>query len=98
MLLTNTKLNCWEIVACGYEPGGKKAIDSGTVCPAALCVDANGTNDGTNAGRCCWRILGTLCCSGTQQNRDNIVAKITYCVSCPVYLGIRLEEGANFRV
>ena len=29
-----TKLNCWEVMACGREAGGEKALESGT-CPAA---------------------------------------------------------------
>jgi hypothetical protein len=52
------RLNCWECLGCGREPGGRHAAELG-VCPAAVAVEADGVNGGRNGGRICWVVAGT---------------------------------------
>ncbi len=52
--------NCWEVKACGREPGGKNAGFLG-ICPSALLSKFDGINGGKCGGRFCWNIAGTLC-------------------------------------
>ncbi|MGD8654719.1 MAG: hypothetical protein PVG28_01325, partial [Desulfobacterales bacterium] len=56
------KINCWEFMKCGREPGGAKAAEYGT-CIAATDSSYAGINTGKNAGRICWAVAGT-CCDG----------------------------------
>lgn len=52
------RVNCWEFLKCGREPGGIHAAEKG-VCPAAMDGGVNGINGGKNGGRCCWTICAT---------------------------------------
>ena len=53
------KSNCWEVMKCGRQTGGKNVEKLGE-CRAALCLKADGINHGTNGGRACWAIAGTF--------------------------------------
>jgi hypothetical protein len=86
------KLNCWEKMKCGREPGGKNT-DAWGVCPAASDARLNGAHDGKNAGRACWVIVGTLC-EGRPSN--SFGEKIRKCIRCPFYAKVRAEEGAGY--
>ena len=55
----NGKLNCWEYMECGREPGGFEVQKYG-ICSSSASVEADGMNDGKNGGRICWAIAGTF--------------------------------------
>ena len=54
------KLNCWEVKKCGRESGGAKSLELG-ICPSAIEKKLDGTHGGSNAGRACWVVAGTIC-------------------------------------
>ena len=83
------RLNCWEFMKCGREPGGDKAQDLG-VCPAAVEESYDGINLGKNAGRICWAVAGT-CCGGEVQG--TFAEKRTSCVTCDFYNNVQEQEG-----
>ena len=83
------KKNCWEFKKCGRELGGRNA-NSLSVCPAATNVLLDGVHGGTNAGRSCWVIAGTMCDGDVQ---GTFAQKIRNCGSCDFYLSIKEEEG-----
>ncbi len=85
------KENCWEILGCGKEPGGKRTDEAG-VCPAATEERLDGKNQGTNAGRACWVVSGTLCDHGIG---TNFAHKIAACKACYFYQLVHREEGEN---
>jgi len=85
------KMNCWEVKKCGRQPGGVKAPELG-VCPAASEVRVNGANGGTNGGRACWYLAGTLCGGKIQ---GTFATKLTNCQQCEFYLSVAQEEGVN---
>lgn len=85
------KLNCWQVKKCGRQPGGPKVAELG-VCPAATERALNGTNGGTNGGRACWALAGTLC-GGTVQG--SYAMKLTNCIQCAFYQQVAAEEGPN---
>lgn len=86
------KLNCWEFNGCGREAGGG-SIDEYGVCPAYEEQSLDGVHDGSNAGRACWVIAGTMCGGevlGTHaKNVDS-------CVMCDFYQRVRDEELGSF--
>lgn len=59
------KLNCWEFKKCGREKDGANTADLG-VCPASTETALHGVHDGTNSGRACWVMEGTLCAASVQ--------------------------------
>ena len=83
------KLNCWEVMMCGREPGGKNISDSG-ICPAAGDVSWDGINSGKCGGRICWAVAGTFCGGCTQ---GSYVEKRTSCLNCDFYQMVQEEEG-----
>jgi hypothetical protein len=87
--MTVKKLNCWELMRCGREPGGENAVKLG-VCPAAVDHRFTGTNDGENAGRYCWRVAGTLCNGEVQ---GTFAEKALTCCKCEFFLLVVDEEG-----
>ncbi len=89
---TNHTQNCWDILNCGKEPGGERALELG-VCPAATDVSSNGMNNGINAGRYCWKVAGTFCGGEVQGNWAD---KMTNCQNCAVYMRVTRDEGASF--
>ncbi|RME26142.1 MAG: hypothetical protein D6800_06885 [Candidatus Zixiibacteriota bacterium] len=54
------KLNCWEFMNCGREPGGVLAAVEG-VCPVPKWFKLDGANDGIAAGRACWMVVDNGC-------------------------------------
>ena len=84
-------LNCWEFKNCGRQPGGPKVSELG-VCAAAADVRVNGLNHGTNGGRVCWAVSGTLCGGKVQ---GTYAAKLNNCMNCEFYLLVRKEEATG---
>lgn len=87
-----TKANCCEARRCGREPGGAKTIEFG-ICPAVQT--GGGTNRGTNGGRVCWAVAGTLCGGQVQ---GTFAQKAFNCMQCEFYRAVRKEEGAEFHL
>ncbi len=83
--------NCWEFMQCGRETGGSKAAELG-VCPASTEANLNSLNTGTNGGRICWAVAGTLCGGKVQAE---FATKFANCVTCAFYSKV-LNEEANF--
>ena len=88
----STKLNCWEFMNCGREPGGNKVHELG-VCPAAECTLADGFNDGVNGGRFCWVLTGTLCKGEVQ---GIFARKLDTCLTCPFFELVEFQEDREF--
>jgi hypothetical protein len=83
--------NCWEFFHCGRQPGGEKAGEIG-ICPAAVQNRLNGVNEGTNGGRACWAVAGTLC---KGQAQGTYAQKLGDCLRCEFYASVRLDQGGN---
>jgi tRNA A-37 threonylcarbamoyl transferase component Bud32 len=88
-----TKLNCWEVMNCGREAGGEKALESGT-CPAAADKSFDGINSGKCGGRICWAVTGTLC-GDCQQG--SFTEKRSSCLECGFFQMVQEEEGVADR-
>jgi hypothetical protein len=86
------KQNCWEFKKCGREPGGLNTKEFGE-CPASTEEKLNGINSGTNGGRSCWALSGTLCGSKVQ---GTFASKLRNCKSCKFYQMVKDEEGSEF--
>lgn len=86
-----SKLNCWEFMKCGREPGGKNAERIG-VCPAVLEKRLDGMNGGKNAGRACWVVDGAIC---NGESRPTLASKIAACGGCDFYNLVSKEEYPN---
>ena len=84
-----SKLNCWEVMMCGREPGGTNADEHG-VCPAAADRSWDGINAGQCGGRICWAVAGTFCGGCTQ---GSYVEKRPSCLNCDFYQMVQDEEG-----
>lgn len=82
------KLNCWEYMKCGREPGGINAAGRG-VCPAAAAATFDGINLGTKGGRICWLVAGTFC-EGIVQG--TYAEKKQSCRECDFYRLVQSEE------
>ena len=87
------KLNCWEHMKCGREPGGNKVKELG-ICPAAIDTKYDGVNKGKNAGRFCWAVAGTMCNGEIMGYYANKFFKD--CLRCPFYKIVEEEEGRFF--
>lgn len=92
MTPSTRKLNCWEYKKCGRQPQGPHVKDLG-LCPASLETALDDVHEGTNAGRACWVISGTLCKGEIQGTFAN---KYRNCEKCDFYQLVRQEEGPNF--
>jgi hypothetical protein len=90
--MAEQKLNCWEYMQCGHEPGSTHTDELGT-CPASTDVKHDGTNGGTNSGRYCWAIAGTFCRGEVQ---DNFARKLSDCTRCPFYCEVERQEERRF--
>lgn len=88
------KVNCWEHLRCGREPGGPREREFGP-CPAATNTTCDGTNGGRNAGRLCWAVPGTMCCGKVHRNYEE---KIRHCRDCSFFRRIKAEEGYHFQL
>ncbi|RMH03301.1 MAG: hypothetical protein D6702_06255 [Planctomycetota bacterium] len=86
------RLNCWEVMNCGREPGGEMAALRG-VCPAATDPSFDGVNGGRAAGRFCWQVAGTMCHGRVQ---GTMAEKIADCVVCPFLDRVAREETGGF--
>ncbi len=87
------KLNCWEQMKCGCEPGGEKVSELG-VCPASINTKHDGVNKGKNSGRLCWVVTGTMCTGEiTGYYADKFFKD---CLHCPFYKTVAKEEGQQF--
>ncbi len=83
------RLNCWEVLLCGREPGGKNAAKDG-VCPAAADQSFDGINAGKCGGRICWAVAGTFCGGCVQ---GTFAEKRFSCLQCDFYQMVQEEEG-----
>jgi hypothetical protein len=88
--MAERKLNCWQYMRCGREPGGRKAAELG-VCPASADISFDGINRGRNAGRFCWAVAGTFCGGKVQ---GSFAEKRSSCFSCEFFHNVRAEEGS----
>lgn len=88
------KLNCWEFKKCGRQPGGEHVSDLG-VCPAPQDARLNGIHGGTNGGRSCWILAGTLCKGEVQ---GTFAKKFRNCENCDFYKLVKKEEFPNFQL
>ncbi len=87
------KKNCWEVMQCGREPGGKKTRELG-VCPAATDERLDSVHGGKNSGRACWVIAGTFC-EGIVQG--SFAQKYRDCTMCEFYRQVKKEEGSEYQ-
>ena len=90
-MLSPKRMNCWEVLGCGREPGGAKEQLDGP-CKAAVDSSADGINGGSNGGRICWAISGTFC--GMEANGSQ-AAKLTSCITCDFFSQVLQEEGLS---
>jgi hypothetical protein len=86
------KLNCWEYKRCGRQPQGTHVKELG-LCPASVEWSLDDVHEGTNAGRSCWTVSGTLC---KGQVQGTFAQKYKNCEICDFYQLVRKEEGPNF--
>jgi CRP-like cAMP-binding protein len=87
--MVKTRINCWEYMKCGREPGGGKIAELG-VCPAAADESFDGINSGRCGGRFCWAVAGTFCGGKAQ---GTFAQKRESCLSCGFYHRVQAEEG-----
>ena len=85
------KMNCWEFKKCGRQPGGSKAEELG-VCPASVESALNHSHGGTNAGRACWVVAGSLCGGKIQ---GTYAKKLLNCWRCEFMNLVKQEEEPN---
>lgn len=83
-------INCWEFKQCLHGRDSQKGMRR--VCPAVVETRLNGVHGGTNAGRSCWVVDGTLC-DGKKQRRFHKKQKM--CLSCDFYQSVLEEEGID---
>ena len=87
------KLNCWEFMKCGRQPGGEKVDELG-VCRAAVESRTDGMNSGKMGGRACWAISGTFCDGEIQ---GEFTSKMYKCADCKFYRIVVYEEGLGYQ-
>jgi hypothetical protein len=80
--------NCWEYKNCGRHPSGLRREDLG-VCPASTDISFDGVNGGSQAGRVCWAVAGTMCGGEVQ---GSMAAKLGNCLKCDFYKLVAREE------
>ena len=86
--LITTKQNCWEHKKCGRQVGGHKTAELG-VCPASMEQALNGAHGGSNAGRACWVVAGSLCGGKIQ---GTYARKLLNCWRCDFMNRVKQEE------
>jgi hypothetical protein len=81
------KQNCWEVMGCKKQSGGE---GSGK-CPCAASTEKrlDGIHGGSNGGRACWSVVGTM--NGEEPTGTN-ARKHHNCNTCRFYLTVRSEE------
>ncbi len=88
-----SKLNCWEFKECGREPMGANVSESGE-CPVSTQRRLDGVHDGSNGGRSCWVVAGTMCEGEVQ---GTFAKKFDHCQKCSFYQKVKEEEGAEYQ-
>lgn len=88
------RMNCWEFMQCGREAGGT-GTNVTDACPASTQTSLHSIHGGTNAGRACWTVDGTLCCN---RGPEALEAKKATCRSCSFYRSLLEEENSNLLV
>jgi len=89
-----TRLNCWEFKKCGKQ-SGKGSKNDPVVCPVTEEKRLDGTHGGTNAGRACWVVAGTLCGGQVQ---GTFAKKYANCDKCDFYQMVEKEEGPRLQL
>ena len=84
--------NCWEVLKCGWQPGGENAEKHGA-CPAALPGEYDGVNGGERSGRFCWVVARTFCFGESQ---ETLTKKLIDCINCEFFKQVSEDEGRNF--
>lgn len=87
------KINCWEFMKCGREPGGSNSIQFG-ICTASVEISADGINEGNNGGRACWALSGTFCEGEVQ---GTFAIKRENCRDCDFYKLVQKDQGSDFK-
>jgi serine/threonine protein phosphatase PrpC len=85
------RINCWEFMKCGREPGEVNARRLG-ICSAAVDTTFNGFNQGINSGRLCWLVAGSFCGGMVQ---GTFAEKFVSCKQCKFYQKIHSEKGTT---
>ncbi|MBF0621450.1 MAG: hypothetical protein HQL54_05945 [Magnetococcales bacterium] len=95
------KKNCWDFFECGRDifSGHPK----GPVCNVSITTCHNGKNDGTNAGRYCWQMPGSICEesaikeAGGREPRGGFSFKEERCRRCEFKELVKQEQGDAYR-
>ncbi len=82
------KKNCWEHKKCGRQPGGHRTGELG-ICPVTTHRDLMGVHGGSNAGRACWVVAGSLCGGKVQ---GAYAQKLNNCWKCDFMIQVKQEE------
>ncbi len=82
------KINCWEFMQCGRQPGGDKVHELG-ICPVTVNTDLDGAHGGIGAGRACWVVVGSLCGGKVQ---GTYAEKLKDCWKCQFIALVQKEE------
>jgi hypothetical protein len=81
------KENCWEFKKCQRQTGGKFAGDN--PCPASTESRLDGVHGGSNGGRSCWSVVGTMC---GEEATGKFAIEMLDCGKCEFYNKVREEE------
>jgi hypothetical protein len=85
-------INCWEFHGCGCQPGGKNA-DLHNPCPIPLDEKYDGINNGKNAGRYCWKVIGTM---SDAEPKCTEAMKIRECTKCDFFQLVKVQQRDSF--
>ncbi len=85
------KLNCWEFMQCGRQPGGDKAEKLG-ICPVTINKELDSAHGGIAAGRACWAVVGSFCGGKIQ---GTYAEKLKDCSKCKFMALVKREEELN---
>ena len=85
--------NCWEAKRCGRQPGGHRAHEG--ICPVTIESRLHGVHLGSNAGRACWVVAGSLCGG---QRQGGFTGKFDNCSRCSFLDSVRDEEGGKYQM
>jgi hypothetical protein len=85
------KRNCWEFKDCRRGPGNNDSNEP--LCPVCSEKRLHGVHGGSNAGRACWVVAGTMCDGSVQ---GTFFQKYRACQNCDFYKAVTKDEGSNF--
>ena len=88
------KSNCWEVIKCGREPGGKSHVEKG-VCPVTVFTAADGFLGGENGGRACVFIVGSLAMDKTIGTCERANGD---CFKCKFFKRLKKQYKRAFRL